>query len=321
MTATTEQVTPIVEYSETEAALVELEQRFSGIVPDCSTDEGFESAKKDYKVIRDYEIKLEKLRNDLKAPILERGRLLDGEAKRIDGRLKAISSPFKVQIDAEKKRRKEVEERRVKQIEDRLDGMRNLVNLMQGMEIQELEETIQSLETDEMRGWMEYETKAYETRNNVLAKLNEHLAFLVQKRENEKAIAEERARQKAEAEALEAEREALRKEREELEALRKQQEKPKEVAQDDPVEGIGEDGTTCEGFDEKAIGREQAQSPGDLSSDRRRLLQIAGEADEMLARYDNVLQVCETDWGRDLVSEVMIKVKSIADGVRAKVEV
>jgi hypothetical protein len=313
----------VVEYSEVEAGLSELEQKFAGIIPDCSTEEGFTNAKADYKEIRGYETKLEKLRKDLKEPILAKGKLLDSEAKRIDGRLKVISAPFKKSVDEETKKRKEEETRRVKVIEERFEGMRNLLNMMHGMEIEDLENTIQDLQADEMRGWMEYETKAYETREMVLGKLNEHLAFLVNKREHDKAMEAERERQRKEAEELEAEREAMRKERKELEALKAQA-----AAVAEPVEETPEPETTCAGMDsviqqieEHIAGEavELSETIDDVVADKQRLTGVNIMIDTAFSGIEDLLAVCQTETGRDTVHLVLTKLQAISEGINKRI--
>src|SRR5258708_35208227 len=68
MTMTTE----IAEYSNTEAALSDLGQRYKGVVFDVTTADGMSTAKKGRAEIRGYRTSLEDLRKAIKAPALRR---------------------------------------------------------------------------------------------------------------------------------------------------------------------------------------------------------------------------------------------------------
>ena len=225
-------MTEIIEFSATEAALIKMEEHYGEMpVPDVETKEGFEKAKSIAKEIRSYSIKLEAMRKELKAPIIERGKLLDFEAKCIDARLKSLALPFKEEVDRKEREIKEAEDRRISAIEKRLDEMRMLVDpiSLSMYNPETLEAIIMNLESSEMRGWQEYETKAYETRNKVLIKLNEQFEFLVEQAELRKQLEKEQKRQSEEKAAAQAELDAIRKEREELEALKRELEAKNDV--------------------------------------------------------------------------------------------
>lgn len=101
--------TQIQEYSKTEAALADLSQRYKGVLFDVTTKEGMATAIKGRAELRTYYVDLEKLRVKLKAPALERCRLIDSEAKQLDGAIHALHDPIDDQI---KKREREVEEKK-----------------------------------------------------------------------------------------------------------------------------------------------------------------------------------------------------------------
>lgn len=96
--------TSIVEYSATEAALAELSQRYKGVVYDVKVPTQLAAAKAARNDIRGYRTSLEKKRVELKADVLERGRQIDGEAKRITAALSALEDPIEDQIKAEERR-------------------------------------------------------------------------------------------------------------------------------------------------------------------------------------------------------------------------
>lgn len=83
----------IAEYNQTAAALAELRTRY--VRPyDVSTTAGMTEAKAARAEIRGYRVALEKTRVEIKAPALERTRLIDAEAKRITAELLAIEEPI-----------------------------------------------------------------------------------------------------------------------------------------------------------------------------------------------------------------------------------
>lgn len=97
--------TGIIEYSKTDAALADLASRYKGVVFDVTTREGMEAARKGRAELRGYRVDLEKVRVEIKAPALERCRLIDAEAKRISAALEALEDPIDSTIKLEEKRK------------------------------------------------------------------------------------------------------------------------------------------------------------------------------------------------------------------------
>lgn len=98
-------MTAIVEYSQTEAALADLASRYKGVVFEVLTVKGMDAAKKARAELRDYRTSLESKRVEIKAPALERCRLIDAEAKRITAALVTLEEPIDAQIKAQEARR------------------------------------------------------------------------------------------------------------------------------------------------------------------------------------------------------------------------
>lgn len=94
----------IAEYNQTVAALTELRARYVREY-DLSTTAGMTEAKAARATIRGYRVALEKTRVEIKAPALERTRLIDAEAKRITAELLAIEEPIDSAIKAEEQRK------------------------------------------------------------------------------------------------------------------------------------------------------------------------------------------------------------------------
>lgn len=114
--------TAITEYSPIEAVLADLTARHQGVVFDVTQPTGMKAAKAAAKDIAQYRIALEKKRVELKADVLERGRLLDGEAKRISTQLAAIEDPIVAQIKAEERREEEARQAAIRAEQERLEA-------------------------------------------------------------------------------------------------------------------------------------------------------------------------------------------------------
>jgi colicin import membrane protein len=149
--------TQIAEYSQTEAALGVLADKFKGVVYDVTTKEGMAAAKAGRNEIRGYRTALEAKRVEIKAPALERCRLIDAEAKRITAELEALEDPIAAQIKkeedriaAEKAAKEEALRRRVEEIQAKLQAMRELPMVSFGATSEQMQEYIAALEAQEI---------------------------------------------------------------------------------------------------------------------------------------------------------------------------
>lgn len=123
--------TAIAEYSPTAAALADLRARFADVVFDVTTTKGDKEARAARMELVKLRTSLEAKRKELKAPALERSRLIDAEAKRIEAEILALETPIDEQIKAEEARRErerqakaEAERRRVAAIQERIDEIK-----------------------------------------------------------------------------------------------------------------------------------------------------------------------------------------------------
>lgn len=142
----------VVAFNKTEAALADLKKRFSGVRYAVELPEVMKEAKAAHKEIAGYRIALEKRRKELKAPVLERGRLIDSEAERITAELVALEKPIKLQIDAEEKRLADIkaeaerkERERVEALQLELSFIRSLPSVMIGKASADIQEKIDYL--------------------------------------------------------------------------------------------------------------------------------------------------------------------------------
>lgn len=126
-------LTTVVEFNETALALSNLRERYKGLVVDVQTPKGLKEAKTFTFELRTLRTTLEKRRKDLKAPIIERGKQLDDEAKRITAEIVALEEPIDVQIKAEEARienarlqKLEAERLRVEAIQQKIQSIRDV---------------------------------------------------------------------------------------------------------------------------------------------------------------------------------------------------
>lgn len=132
-------LTPIAEYTETAAALADLRQRHSGVVYDVTVSKEMKLAKEARAELRGLRTGLEKKRVEIKAPALERCRLIDAEAKRITAELIALEEPIDIQIkteetraEAEKLAKLEAERMRVEAIQHEIQAIRDVPGSLVG---------------------------------------------------------------------------------------------------------------------------------------------------------------------------------------------
>jgi len=209
----------ITEYNQTAAALAILRDKYSGQLFEVSTTKGMNEAKEARAEVKGYRVALEKVRVEIKAPALERTRLIDAEAKRITAELLAIEEPIDQQIKTEEQRKEEekaakakAEAARITGIAAKISAIRHPVSLVANPSatvIQaELEKALAlELSETEFQEFMPEAIEALnEARKDLQAALNARLLYEV-----------EQARIKAEQEAKEA---RIKAEQEELTRLR-----------------------------------------------------------------------------------------------------
>jgi colicin import membrane protein len=214
--------TAIAEYSPTAAALAVLRARLENVAYDVSTTKGLDIAKKDRAEVRGLRTALEAKRVELKAPALERSRLIDAEAKALTAELVALEKPIDDQIKAEE-RRKEVEKAAREQaereaaakVQARIDAIRALAILPAGTKAAGIAAAIKSLaDVDVSLGsFGDRAGEAAQAKTQTAASLDElHAAALAHEAEQVRMAAEreELARLRAEQEARDkAERERI----------------------------------------------------------------------------------------------------------------
>jgi hypothetical protein len=202
-TATTEAPTSaLAEYSPTAAALADLRQRFAGVVWDVTTTKGNNEARAARLELVKLRTSLEAKRKELKAPALERSRLIDAEAAHITGEIVALERPIDEQIKADEQRReaereakRQAEALRLRLIMDKINGIRALAMLPAGTKAADIAAGVAHAEGLELfeADFEEQLPAAERARGEVLGKLQALHAAAVEHEAEQARIAAERA--------------------------------------------------------------------------------------------------------------------------------
>lgn len=211
--------TAISEYSPTVAALADLRQRYAQVVFDVTTTKGMDLAKKGRAEIRGYRVALETKRKEIKAPALERCRLIDDEAKRITAELVALEDPIDDLIKSEEQRKEreriekeQIERERIDAIQSRIADFAASVTALVGKPAATIGEAIEVAEQFVIDdSFYEFKAQAEAAKTAALDRLSElHAAAIEQEIEQAriKAEREELARLRAEQEKRDREAKA-----------------------------------------------------------------------------------------------------------------
>ena len=90
----------VAEFSQTEAGLAELRAEIASRTFDCSTTAGDTETRRFRTALTRLRSTIEARRQELKAPLLARGKLIDSEATRIKNEILALETPLDALIDA-----------------------------------------------------------------------------------------------------------------------------------------------------------------------------------------------------------------------------
>jgi colicin import membrane protein len=219
----------VAEYSAVAAVLADLKSKYALIKWDVTTAKGMIDARKARAEIRDWRTGLEKERKKIKEAVLERGRLIDSEAKRITAELIALEDPIDTLIKDEegKKEREriakeEAEKTRVANIQAKMDRYRNLIFITRGYTAEQLCELIVSVRDEPitLEEYQEFASSAELTRTQAVSEINKLYEEEVEKEKEKARIAREReelAKLRQEQEARERDAERIRMENEKIE--------------------------------------------------------------------------------------------------------
>ena len=176
-------------FQKTDLALADLTKRFN-VVPEVATKDGYEFARTAIKEISGYRTKLEKARKEYKAPILEAGRILDGEAKRITDVLQGLETPFKTAKHEQDNIAKLAKEKRLRELTEKIDAISENTRLAFGktaVEIKAILDAVSSIDT--LEGYYDLTDLAIRTQVDTI----KSLTAMHQQAEDSERIAIERA--------------------------------------------------------------------------------------------------------------------------------
>jgi len=240
--------TEIVEFKQSEAALVLLKERYA-VIPDFTTKEGYEEGRQGISELRTLRTSLDKARLRLNKDDQDRIKFRNGEAKRITVELVALEEPLKVAksefdmiAEREAEAIRKAEEDRIEAIQFRIGEMTAAAVTQAGMSVDTIDAVLRSLD-DCFRGFdfEEFTDAATEERDRVHAILilarSERMNFDEEQAQLEKqkaAMAEEKAKLAAQREyqdKIRAKEQAqLDKEREELAAQQRKVDEERQEA-------------------------------------------------------------------------------------------
>lgn len=231
----------IQEYSQTEAGLQELRSRMGGVVYDVATTKGMDAARKDRRECVTLRTSLEAMRKEIKAPALERCKLIDSEAKRITEEILKLERPIDEAIKAEEARKEAEKAEKARIEQERVDGIKAKIQTIKEYPLKainltaaKLAEVLPNVEAIQIDAeeYQEFQGEAQFVLMESVSKLKQ---ILSDKQAAEAEAARIKAEQEAEAARLKAEKEEadrkaaeergkLEAERAELERLRKEDE-------------------------------------------------------------------------------------------------
>ncbi len=189
----------VAEYTKTAQALAELRKRLTGKTYALQTVAGDKEARADRLELVRLRTALENKRKELKAPALERSRLIDAEAKRIEGEILALEGPIDRQIKADEARREEerlaraaAEAARVAALRKRIEYLRGIAPRAAGQPAAEIAAKIAMVEGIAIgEDFAEFKVEAQDVHAQLLTQLRDmHTATVAQEAEAARVKAE-----------------------------------------------------------------------------------------------------------------------------------
>lgn len=220
----------VAAYNKTEAGLAKLRDKFQGATFDLTTTKGDKEARQARKELVTLRTTLEALRKEKKAPHLAACKLLDDEAKRINGEILALEKPIDEQIRADELRREQERAQREAEERARMEKARARISEIQRMSASVMSGTSIQIRAriDEVRAIVIDESEfgdltgaATSTVEMVSMQLESLLSTVVMREEQAEAMRKQREEHEA----------ALRKQQEELAAQRAELERQRQEAE------------------------------------------------------------------------------------------
>lgn len=317
--AAMEQTEKVQEYSATEAGLAQLRARMQGVVYDVSTTVGMEAARKDRRELVTLRTSLEAKRKEIKAPALERCRLIDEEAKRITTEIVALESPIDRQIKTEEARKEAERQAKIEAERKRVEAIKEKIGKISALPLQAVSVTasvvadfIADIEANVKLTPEEFQEclpMAIAAKDEALANLREIHAektaaeaeaarIQAEREEAERRRVEEEKRLAEERERLQKEREAFEREQAEARRLREEEEAKIRAAREEEERKIREEREAEERrleAERAELRRQQEEAEAKRRAEEaevaeRERLQREAEASEELRRREEEFQ-------------------------------
>lgn len=161
-------------FKKTDAALSSLRERFS-IVP-IVTEDNYNEVAEGLKELTKYRTSLEKKRVEIKKPYLDKGKLIDAEAKRITAVLVSLEDPIKAAKKEYDDREEIKRQERIARLQKKVDAIYDFERRAKNMASNEISELLEELyEIDTANDFYDLTDDATQARSVVLAKLSEIL--------------------------------------------------------------------------------------------------------------------------------------------------
>lgn len=201
----------LVAYSRTEAGLLALKEDLAGKVYDLATVKGNELARQDRQRCVSLRTSLEKKRLEFKRPVLDIGKMIDAEAKRITDEILKLEGPIDAAIKADEARREEIRQQKAAAEAARQQAHRDGIAKIRsyadaarlpGMTAERLLKGLSALEAMviDPAAWEEFATEAAHVLAETTAAVKAEHAALVE-REAEAARLAQQAKEQAERQA------------------------------------------------------------------------------------------------------------------------
>jgi len=219
----------VVEYSQTNAALAALRQKYS-VVPDANTEEGYAWVKAGIKELTGLRTSLEAARKREKEPHLQAGRILDAEAKRITEELVKLEDPMKAAKKEVDDRVERERQERIARLQLKVDAIKAMPTQVRGKSSDEISAMLDRVgEIDASHDYYDLTKEAVEARQNAMDELTQmltdRLAFEAAEEDRKKA---EAARAEMERQLAE-QREQMRRQQEEMQRQQRELQEQREA--------------------------------------------------------------------------------------------
>ena len=291
----------IAEYSPVAAGLADLTHRFGDVVFDCRTASGDRQAREARRELVALRGTLEDKRKALKAPALERSRLIDAEAKRIETEIRALETPIDADIKLVEQEKEAERQRKIEAHAKAMAVLRaaiaaNFTTPAAQVRNGKTDVIVSAIEALTKRGTTEYgdlNFEAAESKRLALEQLHIELGLAWHRDEDAAQLARERAElelsRKAEAAAA-----AVQKARDDAARAAADAERARQREAEDAAAAIQREQMAKERaeLDERAATIFRAETEARLAADaeRDRLVREADAARDSVAAQRSLLQ-------------------------------